>query len=105
MRARFRTISLLLLGGLWWGAGCASLPGEDARSDASSPDVLLAQLVQDRLGQDAVTARNQFSVSASAGVVTVRGFVSNEPDRMRTLGVVRGTPGVQAVVDQLRIYK
>jgi osmotically-inducible protein OsmY len=83
-------------------SACATV--ERAAAPASA-DQALALLVQDRLGQDAVTRRNQFRVAADGGVVTVRGFVSNEPDRMRTLGVIRGTPGVASVVDQLRIYK
>ena len=85
------------------GAGCAAL--SDREATVASADYEVAMLVMDRLQQDAATARAQVGVSASGGVVTLRGFVRGEPERLRALGIARGTPGVAEVIDQLRIYK
>lgn len=81
-------------------SGCSTLSDLDTVVEPRN-DAELGQLVSDRLSQDAVAARNQYRVSADAGIVTVTGLIPGEPERARVLGIVRGTPGVKGVVDQL----
>ena len=82
-------------------AACATA-GDGASGPGS--DAELVALVRDRLGQDALTRQNTFSVTSSDGVVSVRGLVRNEAERARVMGVVRGTPGVTSVLDHLQRY-
>ncbi len=80
-------------------AGCASL-------DAGAPDPAAGDLesaIVQRLAMDPVTRSGVFGVDASGGQVTVRGTVRSEIERMRVLGLIRGTPGVAGVDDRLRI--
>lgn len=81
-------------------SGCASWPA----SEPPDADRALARLVQDRLGQDAVVGRNAYVVASAGGQVTLSGVVRNESERARVVGIARGTPGVQDVVDRLRRY-
>ncbi len=105
---RWPLVKLMLVLGLgWWGGvalvGCASVdPAAETR--VSSSDQELRNTVMGRLGQEMLLNRASISVSSDAGVVTLRGVISSEAQRMRALAITRATPGVLGVIDHLRTF-
>lgn len=84
--------------------GCAQrAPSADAATSSSTLDDLDSRVYQ-RLATDPVTARMRLSVVSSDGIVTLSGRVESPSERLRAVSVVRGTPGVRAVIDKLRRY-
>jgi outer membrane murein-binding lipoprotein Lpp len=84
-------------------SGCASLQGaDDVEGDASLvSDRALASEVNDRLRMDRQTTKYTIGVSVEDGIVTLTGPVREAAARMQAIGIVRGTPGVKGVVDQM----
>lgn len=77
-------------------AGCASL---DTAAGGTDAEVAAAAL--DRLAQDTVIGALPVGVSVDQGVATVSGALRDAGARARALSIVRGTPGVKGVVDDL----
>lgn len=91
-------IAAFLTAGLF--TGCATYTPPPA-SGATDSDTQLVKDVVGRLANDDVAERFTFGVTAQGGVVTVQGAIPDELTRQRVLAVVRGTPGVQGVVDRM----
>jgi osmotically-inducible protein OsmY len=83
-------------------AGCAAPGGGPTMSEA---DAEIAARVAQRLAFDAGLRDQLYGIDVYGGEVTVRGTVSSEAERLRLIGVVRGTPGVTGVIDRLRIVR
>lgn len=90
-------VSLTVIMGL---TGCATHE-PTLTQEVSSRDALIAREAIDRLNADSVTGRYAFNVIVQNGVATVEGAVPDESFRLRVLGIVRATKGVQQVVDRL----
>lgn len=83
-------------------AGCTSVaPTTDLNAGESSYDLQTERRVFQRLQNDPIAAVNNITVDADNGVVTVFGIVDGPQSRFRILNIVRGTLGVQAVVDRM----
>ena len=83
-------------------AGCSTASYDMEGSPAAGSDRQLAVDVVHRLEYEGLTDLRNFAVTVNNGVATVHGVVPNEPARARVLAVVRGTPGVQDVVDKMQ---
>jgi osmotically-inducible protein OsmY len=81
-------------------AGCVTMPAEP---EATGTDGETRDLIEERLATDSVTRSKMYAVDVQGTQARVRGTVRSEAERMRVLGVVRGTPGIESVVDQLRV--
>ncbi len=81
--------------------GCATF---DESESATPGDDVRAAVVQ-RLAVDPLTRNNLYGVEVINGQVTIRGTVQSEAERMRTLSIVRGAPGVLSVTDRLRLVR
>lgn len=81
--------------------GCATL--DQPLPEATGND--LQSGVTQRLAMDPMTGGNVYGVDVSGGQVVIRGIVRSEAERMRVLGLVRGTPGVTGVTDHLRVLR
>lgn len=77
-------------------AGCAGLDVASGGTDAD-----LASAALDRLAQDSVVGRLPVGVRVDQGVATVSGALQDAGARARALSIVRGTPGMRGVVDDL----
>jgi osmotically-inducible protein OsmY len=100
---RYAGLSLILiLAALAFSTGCSTLPAGSNETLQAPSDSQLGRDVMSRLEQDSLAGRHTFGVIAKNGEVTIRGAVPNEGLRVRVLGIVRGTPGVVSVVDELR---
>lgn len=91
-------IAAFLTAGLFTGCATYTPPPISAAIDA---DTQLVKDVVGRLSEDGVTERYTFGVTAQGGIVTVQGAVRDELTRQRVLAIVKGTPGVQGVVDRM----
>ncbi|HMP75577.1 MAG TPA: BON domain-containing protein [Kiritimatiellia bacterium] len=101
-QAGWRTAcAVLVVLGLGAAAGCATLVTDEFPSAESD---LRAQVAQ-RLAMDPLTQQGLYRVEVDGGRVILHGTVSSEAERMRVLGVVRGTPGVSDVTDRLRLIR
>jgi len=89
----------LLIAALTLTVGCKAL---DAMRPAAGSDDAIALSVLDRLQEDNVTAAASFDVQVQDGVVTISGPFYSEVIHLRALSVVRGTPGVTEVRDEMR---
>lgn len=79
--------------------GCATL-------DESAPTLAgndLQSAITQRLSMDPITSGTLYGVEVVDGEVVIRGAVRSAAERMRVLGLVRGTPGVTSVSDRLRL--
>lgn len=81
--------------------GCATL--DQPLPEAVGND--LQSGITQRLAMDPMTAGSVYGVEVSGGQVVIRGIVHSEAERMRVLGLVRGTPGVTGVTDHLRVLR
>lgn len=79
--------------------GCATL--DESTPTLSGND--LQSAITQRLSMDPITSRTLYGVEVVDGEVVIRGTVRNATERMRVLGLVRGTPGVTSVSDRLRL--
>lgn len=85
--------------------GCATLT--DSSEPGARATVSDKQLVQDvtiRLQNDDMTAEQIFGVIARNGIIHLYGSVKDATIRLRALGIVKGTPGVQAVVNHVNAW-
>jgi outer membrane murein-binding lipoprotein Lpp len=89
-------VALLAAGGTAVLTGCSSMQAYDP---AGGTDQDIASDVQERLRNDAITARQVISVQCEQGIVTLAAPIYNETVRARALAIARGTPGVKSVVD------
>ena len=85
-------------------AGCATVVPVEAPEGGALQDVEVAQRVADRLSQDLYLERAAITVSCDEGVVTLRGVVRDQTQRVRAVGVARGAAGVAGVIDSLRVF-
>ena len=80
-------------------AGCATIETRPV----DTPDGGLRAAVAERLAMDPLTGQGLFQIDVDGDRVAIRGLVRSESERMRVLGLVRGTPGVNHVTDRLRL--
>lgn len=97
------TVALLITAFLAAGflAGCTTYTPPPSYGATSNADSQLVQDVVGRLSEDGIAERYTFGVTAGGGIVTVQGAIPDEVTRQRVLGIIKGTPGVQGVVDRL----
>lgn len=95
----FRLSILATLAAVMTLAGCATMPDEP--SVAPTTDAELANLVIQRLSQDAITQMSTFNVEARDGVVTLYGSLPDNTIRARAIAIARSTPGVKDVINKI----
>ena len=71
---------------------------------ASQEDLQIVDDVTNRLEADSLMGKFTFGITCKDGVVTIQGAIPDDVLRARALGIVKGTPGVQGVVDKLYRY-
>jgi len=81
--------------------GCSTYTPPPSMDSTSQADVDLANEVMNRLDDDTLAGQFTFGISANEGIITVQGAIPDENMRTRVLGIIRGTPGVQGVIDKL----
>ena len=64
--------------------------------------IQLAEQVRKALEAHAIDA-DSITVDVECGVVNLRGVVASEAERQNAFAAVRSVPGVQGVIDHLRI--
>ena len=94
---------VLALGSLAGFTGCAT-PPSDAVSDAQVPDRELERTLITRLNQEMLLDRASIGPASDEGVVTLKGVIHNEQQRMRAIAITRATPGVKGVIDELKRF-
>jgi len=92
------TLLVLLLA-----AGCTLFDQAPAEPEVTD-DRAIARAVMSRLSVDDITRSQGFGVRVERGIVTLYGSVPSEAARARALSIVRGTPGVIEVEDELRVH-
>jgi len=98
MRIVFTALLLILcVSGI---SGCRSYVPH-GMAGASQGDLQIANDVTSRLEVDTMTANYTFGVTCENGI---QGAIPNEVLRTRIISIVKGTPGVQGVVDKLYRY-
>lgn len=95
----FQLLRILALTALLFATGCATLPDESSAEPTTDEE--LANLVIQRLSQDAVTGMSTFNVEAENGVVTLYGSLPDNSLRARAIAVARSTPGVRDVINKV----
>jgi len=85
--------------------GCASTSDSRIVTDIENAtgDSLVAQ-VRLRLDNDPITSKLRITAEDNDGVITLTGRIDSSEARLRALSVVRGTPGVRAVIDKTFKY-
>ena len=83
-----------------WMLGCSTLDGDSRMVEGS--DHQITMMVRERLESDPFLKFEAVHVSVDAGVVTLKGLLSEYSMRMRILGTVQNTEGVLRVVDELQ---
>jgi len=82
--------------------GCAQSKPSVAPS-SQSIDQLETHIYQ-RLATDPAMARLNLRVHSNDGIVTLMGVVNSSGQRLKAVSIVRGTPGVRAVIDNTRQF-
>ncbi|MCS6771205.1 MAG: BON domain-containing protein [Kiritimatiellae bacterium] len=98
--------ALIAVAWLVGAAGCATV--EEAGRAVDGPaaaDRDLSAMIRHRIEMDSGLRGQMIGIDVAGGEVTVRGNVRNEAERLRLLGIIRGTPGVAVVHDQLRVVR
>lgn len=86
--------------------GSAGRPiGTSGASRASAADRRIAEIIRRRYAADAGLAASEVQVSCVAGVVTLRGQVSDYPLRDRAVRLARDVEGVSRVSVQIGIAR
>ena len=84
-------------------SGCATaLPPTGTAEEEAAYD--LSRIVMARLTEDPFLERASIQATSDEGVVTLRGMIRSEAQRMRALSIARSTAGVRGVIDSLRFY-
>ncbi|MBI3470553.1 MAG: BON domain-containing protein [Candidatus Solibacter usitatus] len=89
-------LSLILICSLWAGALAAAKPLSD---DA------LYDLVRRRLTSDTIVKGGALEVDVKSGVVTLRGSVELEKQKIRAEKIARKVGGVKSVVNELTVRR
>ena len=99
MNAILRLLVLAAFAFVMTFTGCTTMT--DDSSVAPGTDEELANLVLQRLTQDAVTGMSTFNVEAQDGVVTLYGSLPDNTIRARAIAIARSTRGVKDVVNKI----
>lgn len=91
---------LLAAGSLFALTGCATPPAGENISERVS-DRELERLVMSRIAQEVLLDRATIMAVSDESVVTLKGMIITESQRMRAIAIARATPGVLGVIDQL----
>jgi len=76
------------------------LPPSQAKQVAAN-DEQIEHTIEYRIGSEA--ALENSDVEVEAGVARLKGTVNSRSDQVMALTVARSTPGVQRVIDELRL--
>lgn len=76
-------------------------PGQAGRVERKDDD--LEASIERRIDSDVALSDSNIQVEVSAGIVRLSGTVASRGDQVTALTVARATPGVQRVIDDLRL--
>jgi osmotically-inducible protein OsmY len=76
-------------------------PSQAKRVDAD--DDAVEDSIEKRIGSDASLSDSEIHVEVEAGVARLTGTVKSRSDQVAALTIARATPGVQRVIDDLRL--
>ena len=93
-----RTLGLVIV--LLTVVGCATMQ----TGAGSENDQAVQRHVLERLQQDGVTASHGLGVRVRGGVAMLNGSVPDETVRVRAMSIVRATPGVTEVRENLYVW-
>ena len=77
-------------------------PPSQAKQVAAN-DEQIEHAIEDRIGSEAALRNSDVDVEVEAGVARLKGTVNSRSDQVMALTVARSTPGVQRVIDELRL--
>ena len=85
--------------------GSAALLGacKSTKLSKVSDDVAIKDSIQSGLFQDATLKMRDIQVDSQTGVVTLRGTVSSDMEKLAVEGLARGATGVVKVINQLSV--
>jgi osmotically-inducible protein OsmY len=66
-------------------------------------DEQIEHTIKDRIGSEAALKDSNVDVEVKGGVARLKGTVASRSDQVAALTVARSTPGVQRVIDELRL--
>ena len=68
-------------------------------------DLVITQLVKERLSEDRETCGQTIDVSVADGDLFLIGYCDNESQRVSAVRIAKGAYGVRAVIDRVRIRR